>query len=69
MAQEQLTTKAREALSDAIRRATTAGNSHVEPVHVLLALLAQGEGIATPLLTVKVLIRSIVARIRSAKFV
>jgi len=51
MPNEQLTTRAREALSDAIQRATSGGNSHVEPIHVLHALLAQVEGTARPLLT------------------
>ena len=47
---DQLTTRAREALSTAVREAASAGNPHVEPVHVLLALLAQPEGTAAPLL-------------------
>ncbi len=51
MATEQLTTKAREALADAIRRATSGGHAHVEPVHVLLSLLGQADGTARPLLT------------------
>ena len=47
---DQLTTKAREALSTAVRDASSAGNPHVEPVHVLRALLAQPDGTAAPLL-------------------
>ena len=47
---DQLTTKAREALSTAVREASSAGNPHVEPVHVLRALLEQPEGTAAPLL-------------------
>jgi len=47
---DQLTTKAREALSTAVREASSAGNPHVEPVHVLRALLAQPDGTAAPLL-------------------
>jgi len=47
---DQLTTKAREALSAAVREASTAGNPHVEPVHVLRALLAQPDGTAAPLI-------------------
>src|SRR4051794_20053557 len=46
----KLTTKSQEALSDAVRRAATAGHPHVEPVHLLLALLAQSDGIAGALL-------------------
>jgi len=47
---QQLTTKSQEAVSDAVRRAATAGNPNVEPLHLLLALLDQSEGIAPPLL-------------------
>jgi len=47
---DQLTTKAQEALSVAVRAAATAGNPHVEPLHILNALLAQSEGITAPLL-------------------
>jgi ATP-dependent Clp protease ATP-binding subunit ClpB len=47
---EQLTTKAQEALSVAVRSAATAGNPQVETLHVLRALLAQSEGITAPLL-------------------
>ncbi|HEU4540732.1 MAG TPA: ATP-dependent chaperone ClpB [Jiangellaceae bacterium] len=47
---DQLTTKAQEALSVAVRSAATAGNPQVEPVHILRALLAQSEGITVPLL-------------------
>ena len=47
---DQLTTKAQEALSVAVRSAATAGNSAVEPVHLMRALLAQGDGLAGPLL-------------------
>ena len=46
----KLTTKSQEALSDAVRRAATAGHPHVEPVHLLLALLAQSDGTAGALL-------------------
>ncbi|MCB0917664.1 MAG: ATP-dependent chaperone ClpB [Actinobacteria bacterium] len=44
------TTKSQEALSAAVRMAAGAGNAHVEPVHILAALLDQGEGIAGALL-------------------
>ena len=49
----QLTTKAQEALSGAVRRAATSGQAQVEPLHVLGTLLAQsssGEGIAAAVL-------------------
>ncbi|MFF7250613.1 ATP-dependent chaperone ClpB [Embleya sp. NPDC008237] len=47
---QKLTTKAQEALSVAIRKASAAGHPQVEPAHLLLALLEQPEGIAVPLL-------------------
>jgi ATP-dependent Clp protease ATP-binding subunit ClpB len=47
---DQLTTKAQEALSIAVRSAATAGNPQVEPLHILNALLAQTDGITSPLL-------------------
>ncbi|MGH3327085.1 MAG: ATP-dependent chaperone ClpB [Streptomycetales bacterium] len=47
---DKLTTRTQEALSEAVRRASTAGNPYVEPVHLLLALLGQAEGTAIPLL-------------------
>ena len=40
---DQLTTKAQEGLSVAVRSAATAGHSAVEPVHLMKALLAQPE--------------------------
>src|SRR3954467_14856730 len=46
----KLTTKSQEALSNAVQSAATAGHPHVEPIHLLLALLAQTDGIARPLL-------------------
>ncbi len=42
----KLTTKSQEALADAVRRAVAAGHPHVEPVHLLAALLAQPDGMA-----------------------
>ena len=42
---DQLTTKAQEALGVAVRSAATAGNPSVEPVHVLRALLIQPDGL------------------------
>jgi ATP-dependent Clp protease ATP-binding subunit ClpB len=46
----KLTRKSQEAVSVAVRRAATEGNPQVEPVHLLVALLNQGEGTAAPLL-------------------
>ncbi len=45
-----LTTKTQEAVSAAQRRAVSEGNPSLEPAHLLLALLDQGEGIAGSLL-------------------
>ncbi|MCH9816034.1 MAG: ATP-dependent chaperone ClpB [Actinomycetia bacterium] len=45
-----LTTKSQEAISGAVQVAAAAGNAHVEPPHLLQALLTQGEGIAAALL-------------------
>jgi ATP-dependent Clp protease ATP-binding subunit ClpB len=47
---QKFTTKSREALSAAITTAATGGHAAVEPVHLLLALLAQPGGVAVPLL-------------------
>ncbi len=44
------TTKSQEALSAAVRDAASRGNAHVEPPHLLKALLEQGQGIAMSLL-------------------
>ena len=46
----KLTTKSQEAIASAIRQASAEGHPHVEPVHLLLALLGQPEGTAIPLL-------------------
>jgi len=48
---DRLTTKSQEAVSAAVRRAAADGNPDVEPVHLLLALLDQPDGIAGPLLS------------------
>ena len=45
-----LTTRSQEAVSAAVRRAASSGNPHVEPLHLLLALLEQPDGIAAALL-------------------
>jgi ATP-dependent Clp protease ATP-binding subunit ClpB len=47
---DKLTTKSQEAFSTAVRRATSDGHPHVEPVHLLLALLGQAEGSTIPIL-------------------
>ncbi len=47
---DRLTTKSQEALSTAFSRAATDGSPHVEPLHLLAALLDQPDGIAGPLL-------------------
>src|SRR5436305_7751298 len=46
----KLTTRSQEALSVAVRSAAGAGNPQVETAHLLLALLAQADGTARPLL-------------------
>jgi ATP-dependent Clp protease ATP-binding subunit ClpB len=48
---DRLTTKSQEAVSAAVRRAAAEGHPEVAPVHLLLALLDQSEGIAASLLT------------------
>ncbi len=47
---DKLTRKSQEAVSDAVRRATADGNPHVEPLHLLAALVSQEGGTAAPLL-------------------
>src|ERR1700729_4101854 len=47
---DKLTRKSQEAVSGAVRRATTDGNPHVEPLHLLAALVSQEGGITAPLL-------------------
>jgi ATP-dependent Clp protease ATP-binding subunit ClpB len=47
---DRLTTKSQEAVSTAVRRAAAEGHPEVAPVHLLLALLDQPEGIAPALL-------------------
>src|SRR5947207_15674774 len=46
----KLTTRSQEALASAVQAAATAGHPHVEPLHLLLALLAPADGIARPLI-------------------
>ena len=50
MAEYNLTTRSQEALSSAVQSAAAAGHPHVEPLHLLHALLGQSDGIARPLL-------------------
>jgi ATP-dependent Clp protease ATP-binding subunit ClpB len=45
------TTKTQQAISSAAQAATAAGHPDVKPVHMLGALLAQGDGLTAPLLT------------------
>src|SRR5918999_1549631 len=46
----KLTQKSQEAISAAVRRAASEGHPQVEPAHLLIALLSQGDGTAAPLL-------------------
>ena len=46
----EFTTKAQDALGAAVRRAAANGNPEVAPIHLLDALVGQGDGIATALL-------------------
>ncbi|PWD51665.1 ATP-dependent chaperone ClpB [Serinibacter arcticus] len=48
---DKLTTKSQEAIASALQAATAAGNPHLEPTHLLAALLGQADGIAVALLT------------------
>ena len=47
---DKLTRKSQEALSQAVQRATTAGNPNVDGLHLLAALIEQDGGTAAPLL-------------------
>ncbi|MFC7505033.1 ATP-dependent chaperone ClpB [Nocardioides sp. CPCC 206347] len=46
---DKFTTRSREAIEAAQLAATTAGNTSVEPIHLLVALLLQADGIASSL--------------------
>ncbi|HEY7486104.1 MAG TPA: ATP-dependent chaperone ClpB [Streptosporangiaceae bacterium] len=46
----KLTQKSQEAISAAVRRAAAEGHPQVEPAHLLISLLSQGDGTAAPLL-------------------
>jgi ATP-dependent Clp protease ATP-binding subunit ClpB len=50
VADDKLTRKSQEALSDALQRASAAGNPSVDGLHLLAALLDQDGGTAAPLL-------------------
>ncbi|HYS30931.1 MAG TPA: ATP-dependent Clp protease ATP-binding subunit, partial [Streptosporangiaceae bacterium] len=50
MADDKLTRKSQEALSDALQRASAAGNPNLDGLHLLAALLDQDGGTAAPLL-------------------
>ncbi len=58
----KLTTRAQEALADAVGRATSAGHAQVEPLHVLAALLGQDNGVAGHLLAAVGADRALVVR-------
>ena len=47
---DKLTRKSQDALSAAVRRAAADGNPQVDPLHLLVALIAQNGGTAAPLL-------------------
>ena len=47
----KFTTKSQEAIRAAVHQAASVGTAHVEPPHLLGALLGQGEGISLALLT------------------
>ena len=51
LSNDRLTTKSQEAVSAAVQRAVAEGHPEVAPVHLLLALLDQPEGIASSLLS------------------
>ncbi|MFA6297771.1 MAG: Clp protease N-terminal domain-containing protein, partial [Nocardioides sp.] len=48
---DKFTTRSREAIEAAQLSATTAGNTTIEPIHLLVALLRQDDGIARNLMT------------------
>ena len=47
---EKWTNRTREAFQAGLTQATAAGHAEVVPAHMLAAILAQGDGIAPPLL-------------------
>jgi ATP-dependent Clp protease ATP-binding subunit ClpB len=50
MRPDRMTTKSREAFQDAIQRASRFGNPEIQPEHLLLAMLEQDGGVASPLI-------------------
>ncbi|WP_432572385.1 ATP-dependent chaperone ClpB [Kineococcus sp. SYSU DK005] len=58
----KLTTRAQEALADAVGRATSAGHAQVEPLHVLAGLIGQENGVAGALLDAVGADRALLAR-------
>jgi ATP-dependent Clp protease ATP-binding subunit ClpB len=61
---DKLTRKSQDALSAAVRRAAADGNPHVDPLHLLVALIAQNGGTAAPLLRAVGADPAVVARTR-----
>ena len=61
---DKLTVKAQEALQAAQEIAARSGQQQIEPLHLLWALIAQGDGVVPPLLE-KLGVRSDDARERS----
>ena len=59
---EKFTTRSREAIEAAQLSATTTGNSHTEPIHLLVALLRQEDGTARNLVTKAGVDASVVSR-------
>jgi len=47
---DKLTVKAQEALQAAQESASRSGQQQIEPLHLLWALIAQGDGVVPPLL-------------------
>jgi ATP-dependent Clp protease ATP-binding subunit ClpB len=47
---DKLTVKAQEALQAAQEMCARAGQQQIEPLHILWALIAQGDGVVPPLL-------------------
>jgi len=64
---DKLTRKSQDALSAAVRRAAADGNPHVDPLHLLVALIAQNGGTAAPLLRASARIRPVVAKDAEAR--
>ena len=50
MQPDRFTVKSAEAIQDAVRLASQFGNPEAAPAHLLIALLAQEDGLVTPIL-------------------